>query len=220
MIFCEHLNKMDFDEKKVKKELYMKVRSMRGLTAGIVPPDLVVTYITKQYIGKLVDPIKDTMRAVDDIMQQLIKELIKVCSGYPTLMIASMRAMKKQLRQCIDKTHRQWVKQQKQNGERRESAETVPQISIDKLYEAFLYLMNISKKKYQEHIRKIICFNTIVCFQKYVETGMFYDVLKCEGDVKKLMARSSDSQARIANLKAEVDACSKALELIDNLVIY
>ncbi|KAI1289906.1 Dynamin-A [Halotydeus destructor] len=56
--------------------------------------------------------------------------------------------------------------------------------SINAMYAIFLSLMEISKKKYSEHVRKMICFNIVFLFQKFVETQkIFGQLLKEENDV-------------------------------------
>ncbi|KAI1289195.1 Dynamin-1 [Halotydeus destructor] len=88
---------------------------------------------------------------------------------------------------------------------------------IDAMFEIFLSLMEVAKKKYSEHIRKIICYNTIICFQEFVDTQEFYGQLVKEMAPKKMMSRSAAAKADIANLKDEVEACREALAVIETM---
>ncbi|KAI1289193.1 Dynamin-1 [Halotydeus destructor] len=88
---------------------------------------------------------------------------------------------------------------------------------IDAMFEIFLSLMEVSKKKYSEHIRKIICYNTINCFQKFVDSQDFYGELVTVSGIKTMMGRSAKARLEIENLQDEVKACREGLEIIETM---
>ncbi|KAI1289190.1 Dynamin-1 [Halotydeus destructor] len=350
---------MVFDEKTVKRELYLKMQNMQGLESAIFPPDKAIIGITKSYIDKLIEPIKDAICDIEATMEVLIKELVETFNGYPKLKVAALRILRRQLKTCVATTNQRvsefcdqdkvyidteaeelqlsfkklnhessslfvasagtyqelctgvlegsdknlynckltaaklvfqqqspakgvlypefdvsindykidsslnqtvrlhfnqrvggidqlrstnevmsddtawaWCAQlrdifkKKSDREKKVTKEALTEPpahlrnSINAMYAIFLCLMEISKKKYSEHVRKMICFNTIACFQQYVDTQKFFgQLLKEQNDVTKLMARSPEAKAMIENLKEEVEACAQALEVIDNMVV-
>ncbi|KAI1289328.1 Dynamin-1 [Halotydeus destructor] len=350
---------IQFDEAIVKKAMFNSLRSMQGLEPGIFPSDKAMVGVIEYYTNKFVGPVNEILNGIENSMMALINELVKTFDGYPKLKESSLRILKKNLRECVERTLQRvdlfaledkayidlesenlkaaykkldagsssllassdglyqelcsgilkgsdwklynckltpaklifqqvsggsselpaeydvlvteywvdynddetfeldfvkciggidqllcdkhgetvaaenatsWIRNLKELSDSNERKKITSQsdevevlneppehsrAQIDAMFEIFLSLMEVSKKKYSEHVRKIICYNTIFCFQNFVDTQEFFGELVKASEIKTMMGRSAAAKAEIENLQDEVEACREALDVIE-----